>query len=232
MKHMMKLAAWSLLLLQTLPSASRAEVFSGRVIDGGNRNAGIAGVAVTAFSANNAVAATALTDAAGNYSIEMANMARLQFDKLGYLNRKARRTVAELQKNPAVYLVKESADTAYYDAVAEGFRASQGDSAMQYAAAIVALPAAAREQITTRLDTTEKSLVKDVELANRVTRVLYRMDTATQDLVVTGNARTGTVQLSGFVKTPEDKVKAGAVAKDTIGIDAVKNDIKVKLFND
>lgn len=38
----------------------------------------------------------------------------------------------------------------------------------------------------------------------------------------------GTVQLSGFVKTPDDAAKAVAVARNVKGVQSVKNDIRLK----
>jgi len=38
----------------------------------------------------------------------------------------------------------------------------------------------------------------------------------------------GTVQLSGFVDTPEHVVKAGSVARNVEGVRAIKNDLVVK----
>ena len=71
------------------------------------------------------------------------------------------------------------------------------------------------------------SYVDDAALTTRV-KAKFAENTTVSMMSITVETMKGTVQLSGFAKTHEERVMAERLARDTSGVVAVRNDIIVR----
>lgn len=71
------------------------------------------------------------------------------------------------------------------------------------------------------------SYVDDAALTTRV-KAKFAENTTVSMMTITVETMKGTVQLSGFAKTHEERSMAERLARDTSGVVAVRNDILVR----
>ena len=71
------------------------------------------------------------------------------------------------------------------------------------------------------------SYVDDAALTTRV-KAKFAENTTVSMMSITVETMKGTVQLSGFAKTQEERMMAERLARDTSGVVAVRNDIIVR----
>jgi osmotically-inducible protein OsmY len=79
----------------------------------------------------------------------------------------------------------------------------------------------------TRDQQTVGSYIDDSALTTRV-KAKFAEDPVVSALAISVETLKGEVQLSGFARTAEEKSKAGMLARNTSGVQSVRNDIIVR----
>jgi len=103
---------------------------------------------------------------------------------------------------------------------------------MRLTALLVAAASAAAILTTTgcsvaRDQQTVGSYIDDSTLTTRV-KAKFAEDPTVSAMAISVETLKGTVQLSGFAKTSEEKSKAEVLARNTSGVQSVRNDIIVR----
>ena len=90
----------------------------------------------------------------------------------------------------------------------------------------VGMPAGMRRELHAMLDATEP-YVDDATLTTRV-KAKFAEHPTVSGMSISVETLKGTVQLSGFVKTSDEKAMAERLARETSGVVAVRNDLIVR----
>ena len=95
------------------------------------------------------------------------------------------------------------------------------------ATALTATLAATSGCAVTRKQETVGAYVDDTALTTRV-KAKFADNTTVSAMAISVETMKGTVQLSGFAKTVEERLTAEKLARETSGVVAVRNDIIVR----
>lgn len=95
------------------------------------------------------------------------------------------------------------------------------------ASALVATLATTSGCAVTRNQETVGAYVDDAALTTRV-KSKFAADPTVSAMAISVETLKGTVQLSGFAKSHEEKAMAEKIARETSGVVAVRNDIAVR----
>ncbi|MFG6467677.1 BON domain-containing protein [Roseateles sp. BYS87W] len=95
------------------------------------------------------------------------------------------------------------------------------------AAALVATVATTSGCAVTRNQESVGAYVDDTALTTRV-KAKFAADPTVSAMAISVETMKGTVQLSGFAKSHEEKAMAEKLARETSGVVAVRNDIAVR----
>ena len=103
---------------------------------------------------------------------------------------------------------------------------------MKFTTLLIAAAAAAAVVTTTgcavaRDQQTVGSYIDDSTLTTRV-KAKFAEDTTVSAMAISVETLKGEVQLSGFAKSPEEKAKAEMLARNTSGVQSVRNSIVVR----
>jgi osmotically-inducible protein OsmY len=94
-------------------------------------------------------------------------------------------------------------------------------------AALVATLGATTGCAVTRDQETVGAYIDDAALTTRV-KSKFAADTTVSAMAISVETLKGTVQLSGFAKSAEERAMAEKLARETSGVVAVRNDISVR----
>ncbi|MFT7721428.1 MAG: BON domain-containing protein [Roseateles sp.] len=95
------------------------------------------------------------------------------------------------------------------------------------AAALVATLAGTSGCAVARKQETVGAYIDDATLTARV-KSKFAADPKVSAMAISVETMKGTVQLSGFAKSNEEKAMAGKLARETSGVVAVRNDISIR----
>jgi osmotically-inducible protein OsmY len=98
---------------------------------------------------------------------------------------------------------------------------------LAFASALVATLGATSGCAVTRKQETVGAYIDDATLTTRV-KAKFASDSRVSAMSISVETLKGTVQLSGFAKTYEEREMAEKLARETTGVVAVRNDIVVR----